>query len=141
MLFINKIVIAGNLGRAPQIGATPKGTRVAKFSVAVEVSQKGRQPKTTWVPCLALNDWAEFMDKNVNPGDPLYIEGSLDTYDSYPKHLKTKVPAFRLMVDQIKVLPRHGAKKEPLQNSLAGLKAQTTRQEAPLSFDFFSTKQ
>jgi single-stranded DNA-binding protein len=44
MQCINRVVVAGNLGRDPEIGATPKGMLVAKFSVAVDTPGRVAPP-------------------------------------------------------------------------------------------------
>jgi single-strand DNA-binding protein len=103
---INRIVVAGNLGRDPEIGATPKGMLVAKFSVAVDSPRPGGTSKTVWFQCLALKDQAEFVKRSLNHGDPVYVEGSLEPYEYRPRGSKQTTQAFRILVDRIRPLAR-----------------------------------
>ncbi len=103
MQHLNKVMIAGNLGRDPAMGATPKGTLVARFSVAVNVpAKKHASARTVWFPCLALDEQAEIVEKNLSRGDFVEIEGSLDTYDPATKPGKS----FRILVDRVRPAPR-----------------------------------
>jgi len=103
---INKVVVAGNLGRDPEIGATPKGMLVAKFSVAVDSPRPGGTSKTVWFQCLALKDQAEFVKRSLNHGDPVYVEGSLEPYEYRPYGSRQKQQAFRILVERIRPLTR-----------------------------------
>lgn len=96
MRSINRVVVAGNLGRDPEVGATPKGMLVAKFSVAVDTPRPGRPNQTVWFQCLALRDQAEMVKQNLNQGDPVYVEGSLEPYSASGKQ------AFRILVDRVR---------------------------------------
>src|ERR1022692_4151395 len=100
MRCINKIVVAGNLGKDPEVGATPKGMLVAKFSVAVDTPRPGGTSRTVWFQCLALRDQAELVKQNLNRGDPVYVEGSLEPYGQ----------SFRILVDRIRPLPSRDRK-------------------------------
>src|SRR5215472_9041290 len=101
MQSINKVVVAGNLGRDPEVGATPKGTLVAKFSVAVNSSRGGGTQRTIWFQCLALREQAELVKRMLNHGDPVYIEGSLEPYEYSSHGSKQRTQAFRILVDRI----------------------------------------
>jgi len=103
---INRVVVAGNLGRDPEIAATPKGTLVARFSVAVDTPRPGGTSKTVWFQCLALRDQAEFVKRTLNHGDPVYVEGTLDPYEYTPAGSKQRMQAFRILVERIRPLAR-----------------------------------
>jgi single-strand DNA-binding protein len=103
---INRVVVAGNLGRDPEVGATPKGMLVAKFSVAVDTPRPGGATRTVWFQCLALKDQAEFVKRSLNHGDPVYVEGSLELYEYTAQGSKQRLQAFRILVDRIKPLAR-----------------------------------
>ncbi len=102
MYSINRVVVAGNLGRDPEVGATPKGMLVAKFSVAVDSPRNGGMPKTVWFQCLALKKQAELVKRSLNRGDAVYVEGSLEPYLYVPPGSKQKIQAFRILVDRIR---------------------------------------
>jgi len=103
MRCINKVVVSGNLGRDPEVGATPKGMLVAKFSVAVDTPRPGGVSRTVWFQCLALRDQAELVKRSLNQGDPVYVEGSLEPYEYTITGSKQKQKAFRILVDRIRL--------------------------------------
>jgi single-strand DNA-binding protein len=103
---INRVVVAGNVGRNPEIAATPKGMLVARFSVAVDTPRPGGAQKTVWFQCLALREQAEMVKRTLNQGDPVYVEGSLDPYEYTPAGSKQKTQAFRILVERIRPLAR-----------------------------------
>jgi single-strand DNA-binding protein len=106
MRCINKVVVAGNLGRDPEVGATPKGMLVAKFSVAVDTPRPGGASRTVWFQCLALRDQAELVKRSLNHGDPVYVEGSLEPYEYTARGSRQRLQAFRILVDRIRPLGR-----------------------------------
>jgi single-strand DNA-binding protein len=106
MRSINRVVVAGNIGRDPEIAATPKGTLVAKFSVAVDTTRPGGTSRTIWFQCLALRDQAELVKQSLNHGDPVYVEGSLEPYEYKPSGSTQRAQAFRILVDRVRPLPR-----------------------------------
>ena|ERR1035441_2830477 len=106
MQCINKVVVAGNLGRDPEVGATPKGMLVAKFSVAVDTPRPGGASRTVWFQCLALREQAEFVKRSLNHGDPVYVEGSLEPYEYAASGSKQRLQAFRILVERIRPLFR-----------------------------------
>ena len=106
MRCINKVVVAGNLGRDPEVGATPKGMLVAKFSVAVDTPRPGGASRTVWFQCLALRDQAELVKRSLNHGDPVYVEGSLEPYEYTVTGSREKLHAFRILVNRIRPLAR-----------------------------------
>ena len=106
MQCINKVVVAGNLGRDPEVGATPKGMLVAKFSVAVATPRPGGASRTVWFQCLALREQAEFVKRSLNHGDPVYVEGSLEPYEYAARGSKQRLQAFRILVERIRPLFR-----------------------------------
>ena len=107
MRCINKVVVAGNVGRDPEIGATPKGVLVAKFSVAVDTPRPGGASRTVWFQCLALSDRAEQVRRDLNHGDPVCVEGSLEPYEYRCEGYRQQ--AFRILVDRIRPLAPQAA--------------------------------
>lgn len=77
---LNKVTIAGHLGRDPETRFTTSGLAVCTFSVAI--TEKGRgenaQEKTTWIDCKAWRDTAELIAENFKKGSAIHIEGKLD---------------------------------------------------------------
>jgi len=126
MSSLNKVILIGNLGQAPEIRSFQNGGRVANFSIATSERWKDKQTgerkeKTEWHRISVLNEkLVEVVEKYVKKGSKLYIEGQLETRKWADKegkdHYTTEVvlQAFR---GEIKLLD--GAKREAGDNAEA----------------------
>jgi single-strand DNA-binding protein len=87
MANFNKVILAGNLTRDPELRYTPKGTAVAEFGLAINRSWKSdtgeTQEETTFVDIAAYGRTAEVIGQYLKKGRPLLVEGRLrlDTWD------------------------------------------------------------
>ena len=87
MANFNKVILAGNLTRDPELRYTPKGTAIAKFGLAInrKWSSEGGETKeeVTFVDVDAFGRQAETLGQYVRKGSPILIEGRLrlDTWD------------------------------------------------------------
>jgi single-strand DNA-binding protein len=81
MANFNKVIIAGNLTRDPELRYTPKGTPVANLSVAINRVRKlesGEQhEETTFVEVEAWGRQGEVVAQYLKRGRPILIEGRL----------------------------------------------------------------
>ena len=75
-------VIAGNVGRNPEMRYTPGGDAVCDFSVAVNrrwTGQDGQQQeKTTWFRVTCWNKLAETVNQYVTKGRQVLVTGEVD---------------------------------------------------------------
>ena len=87
MANFNKVILAGNLTRDPELRYTPKGTAIAKITVAINRSWKTETGETkeevTFVDVDAFARQAEVIGQYFKKGRPILIEGRLryDTWD------------------------------------------------------------
>ena len=84
----NKVILAGNLTRDPELRYTPSGTAIAKFGLAVNRKWKDSQTnemkeEVTFVDIDAFGRQAETIGQYLKKGRPILIEGRLrlDTWD------------------------------------------------------------
>src|SRR3954469_7183646 len=83
----NKVILAGNLTRDPELRYTPKGTAVAKIGLAINRQWKdesGQQKEeVTFVDVDAFGRQAEVISQYLKKGRPILVEGRLrlDTWD------------------------------------------------------------
>lgn len=86
MANFNKVILAGNLTRDPEMRYTPKGTAVAKFGLAVNRKWKAEtgelKEEVTFVDIEAWSSQAETIGKYLKKGRPILLEGRL-RYDSW----------------------------------------------------------
>lgn len=81
---VNKVIIIGRLGKAPEVRSLDNGTKVANFSVATSEVFKDkntgeRRENTEWHNVALWRGLAEVAEKYMNKGDMVYIEGKLRT--------------------------------------------------------------
>lgn len=102
---INKVTIAGRIGKEPKV-YTGGNTDVLNFSVAVSSRWKNkageRQESTEWVNCTAFGKLSEFISNNFGKGSRIYLEGKLSTSEytlNGDKKYKTAV-----IIDKVEVI-------------------------------------
>lgn len=81
---INKVILIGYVGQAPNIINTQGGNKMATASLATTDTYKDKQGErkdiTEWHKLVfMMPKMAEYVENNVSKGDRLYIEGSLRT--------------------------------------------------------------
>jgi single-strand DNA-binding protein len=77
----NKVQLIGNVGREPEIVNLESGKKLAKFSVATNENYKNasgeRVTDTQWHNIIAWGKTAELIEKYVNKGKEVGVEGKL----------------------------------------------------------------
>lgn len=87
MANFNKVILAGNLTRDPELRYTPKGTAIARITLAINRNwrtETGEQKEeVTFVDVDAFGKQAETIGQYLKKGRPLLVEGRLkyDTWD------------------------------------------------------------
>lgn len=84
MATVNKVILVGNLGRAPEIRHMPSGEAVCTVSVATSETWKDKatgekKEATEWHRVLFFGRLAEIADQYLHKGSAIYVEGSLRT--------------------------------------------------------------
>jgi single-strand DNA-binding protein len=78
---LNKVILLGNLGAAPEQRATQNGTIVTTFSVATTERWTGKdgqkQEQTEWHRIVTFGRLAEICGQYLTKGSKVYIEGRL----------------------------------------------------------------
>lgn len=82
MLTLNRVQLAGHLGRDPEIKYTATNKAVCRFSLAVGSRKKGPDGKwvdgdTYWASVECWEELAEEVNATLRKGDACMIEGSL----------------------------------------------------------------
>ena len=87
MANFNKVILAGNLTRDPEVRYTPKGTAIAKLGIAINRTWKTETGETkeevTFVDVDAFGRQAEVISQYLKKGRPILVEGrlKLDQWD------------------------------------------------------------
>ena len=81
---VNKVILVGNLGQKPEMRYTATQSAVANLSVATTESWKDKESgemrdKTEWHRVVYFGKLAEIVEKYLDKGSSVYIEGKLQT--------------------------------------------------------------
>lgn len=108
MANFNKVILAGNLTRDPEIRVTPKGTSICQFGLAINRSYKDEsgasRDDTTFVDCEAWGKTAETIGKFCTKGKPLLVEGRLKLDSWEDKTSGQKRSKLKVVVDNFQFL-------------------------------------
>jgi len=132
MASLNKVFLAGNLTRDPELRYTPGGTAVAQFGMAVNRKFKNREGKmqeeATFVDIEVWGRQAETSSEYLSKGSPALIEGrlKLDTWES--KQTGEKRSKLRVVGERVQFLGGRGSKG---QNAGAGRQSRGGERGAP----------
>jgi single-strand DNA-binding protein len=102
MANFNKVILAGNLTRDPELRYTPKGTAVVKLGMAINRTWKGEsgeaREEVTFVDVEAWDRQAEVIAQYMRKGRPILVEGrlKLDTWEDKNTHQKVSKLKVRL---------------------------------------------
>jgi single-strand DNA-binding protein len=94
MASFNRVIIAGNLTRDPELRYTPKGMAIASFGLAVNRKWKNESGETkeevTFVDVDAFGKQAETIGQYMKKGRPFLVEGrlKLDQWEDKNTHQK-----------------------------------------------------
>lgn len=82
-MYVNKVILYGNLTRDPEIRALPSGVQVANFSIATNRVYKDRdgkkQEQVEYHNIVAFARQAELIGQYLTKGSPIYVDGRLQT--------------------------------------------------------------
>ena len=87
MANFNKVILAGNLTRDPELRYTPKGTAIARIGLAINRSWRTEtgemKEEVTFVDVDAFGKTAETIGQYFKKGRPILMEGRLryETWD------------------------------------------------------------
>jgi len=106
---INKVILLGNVGRAPETREIGDGRPMTTFSLAtsrVYMDKNGeRQEETEWHRIVSFGRLAEICGQYLERGRPVYVEGRLKTRQWMDKD-NVKRYSTEIMMDTIQLLSR-----------------------------------
>ena len=124
MANLNRVILAGNLTRDPQLSHTPSNTAVCKFGLAINRKWTDRNTNqqredTTFVDCTAFARQGETINQYLTKGSPILLEGRLQ-YSTWTGQDGQKKSKLEVVVESFQFLggPRGergpaGAAREP----------------------------
>ncbi|MDD3145994.1 MAG: single-stranded DNA-binding protein [Candidatus Riflebacteria bacterium] len=83
MVGVNRVILAGNLARDPQMKETANGRFMATFPVAINKRWRTREgenkSETTFFRIVVWNNTAEICNRYLKKGRSVLVEGRLET--------------------------------------------------------------
>lgn len=118
---INKVMVTGNLTRDPELRATPAGTQVLHFGMAVNDRAKNQQTgewkdRPNFVDCVIFGARAEAMARILAKGMKVAVEGRL-RYSSWQDKEGNRRSKLEVVVDEIDLMSARAAAQQPAQGA------------------------
>ena len=103
MANFNKVIVAGNLTRDPELRYTPKGTAVARITLAVNrnyATETGeKKEEVSFVDVDIWGRQAEIISQYMKKGRPLLVEGRLKQDSWEDKTTKQKQSKLKVVLE------------------------------------------
>lgn len=114
---INRVLISGNITRDPELKATPGGTQILRFGVAV--NDRRHNPQTNewedypnFVDCVMFGSRAEALSRYLAKGTKVSVEGKL-RYSSWEKDGQRR-SKLEVVVDELELMSAKGQGEKPM---------------------------
>lgn len=111
-MYINKVLLYGNLTRDPELRSMPSGVKVTNFSLATNRVWKDkdgtRQESTDFHNVVVFARQAETVAQYLRKGSPVYVEGRIQTRSWDDKVSGEKKYRTEIVADTIQFGPKIG---------------------------------
>ena len=102
----NRIILVGRLTRDPELRATPDGTSVVRFAIAVNRPVRpGAEEQVDYFDIVAFRQLADTVANYVTKGRLVLVEGKLQTR-SYTDREGNRRKAYEVIADTVRFLER-----------------------------------
>jgi len=113
MANFNRVILAGNLTRDPELRYTPKGTAIASFGLAINRRWKTETGETkeevTFVDVDAFGRQAEVVAQYMKKGRPFLVEGRLKLDQWEDKNTHQKQSKLKVVLEGFSFIDTKGA--------------------------------
>lgn len=122
---LNKVFMAGNLTRDPELSFLPSQTALCSIGIAVNREWKSKdgekKSEVCFIDCIAFGKTAENINKYFAKGNPIFLEGRLQ-FDQWTAQDGTKRSKHKLAIDRFQFLGQNkeAEQKPPADNNGGG---------------------
>ena len=102
---LNHSVVMGRFAADPELRRTQTGKAVTSFTLAVD--KPGKDNGASFIPCVAWDKTAEFIDNYFMKGSPIAVEGRIES-----RQYETKEGQKRTVVELVVSQAHFCGKKE-----------------------------
>lgn len=121
MAYLNRIMLIGNVGKAPEVRTFDGGNKVANFTLATTKRYTDRNGQlvdaTTWHNIQVNGKIADVAEKYVQKGDPIYVEGEL-TARTYVDRNNVERVIYEVRASQLQLLRQRGSAAQETEDDL-----------------------
>ena len=111
-MYLNKVLLYGNLTRDPEVRALPSGMNVCNFSVATNRVYRDRdgkkQEQTDFHNVVVFGRQADTVAQYLKKGSAVFVEGRLQTRSWDDKNSGEKKYRTEVVADRVQFGPRPG---------------------------------
>ena len=132
---INRVVVSGNLTRDPELRATPGGTQVLGFGVAVNDRRRNQQTGEwedypNFIDCTMFGNRAEALSRILRKGMKVAIEGKLRYSSWEDKNGGGRRSKVEIIPDEVVLMSQNpNGQQAPQQYAPQGYQQQYTPQQ------------
>lgn len=110
---MNNVILIGRLTALPELKKSTSGISVTSFCIAIDrrIQQKEGEKITDFINCVAWRNTAEFISKHFKKGDPIAIQGEIQTRKYKDKSGNNRV-AVEVSVDYARFVPTNNSNNE-----------------------------
>ena len=142
MANFNRVILAGNLTRDPELRYTPKGTAIASFGLAINRKWKSEtgeaKEEVTFVDIEAWDRQAEVIAQYFKKGRPILVEGRLKFDQWEDKNTHQKQSKLKVRLESFSFIDTKGVDGGVPSDAATALRA-TSTSERPEARDSSST--
>lgn len=137
---INRVVVSGNLTRDPELRATPGGTQVLGFGVAVNDRRRNQQTGEwedypNFIDCTMFGNRAEALSRILRKGMKVAIEGKLRYSSWEDKNGGGSRSKVKIIPDEVVLMSQNpNGQQAPQQYAPQGYQQQYAPQQAPRAY-------
>jgi len=117
---MNKVILLGRIGTAPEVKTFDNGGKVCRISLATDESYKDRNGQkveaTEWHNVQFGGKSAEIAEKYLNKGDQILVEGKIKTRSweqNGEKKYTTEIHALKFEFGKSAVIPSPQTQPQP----------------------------
>ncbi len=104
-MYINKVILIGNLTRDPELKSLPNGNKVCSLSLATNRTYKDangqKQESVEYHNVTCFGRTAENVSQYMKKGNSLYVEGRLATRNWEDKETKKKMYRTEIVAETV----------------------------------------
>ena len=108
MASVNKVILIGNLGQAPDVRVTNSGMKIAEISIATSSFYKKdnqRIEKTQWHTVTLWGRLAEVVEQYTTKGSSVYVEARL-AHEKRQDHNATTRYTTKIVAETVQLLDK-----------------------------------